>query len=368
MSISNSRNLYLDFLRGLFVCVMTINHMAFGHSWLDYITGGGRMWFSAAEGFVLISGIIFGLVNKRYLLELGWERTISKVARRAMQLFLIAVIWQVIAIALAYGLGWGIKKGDSFFQAIQFALFQVGDILGGVDLLPMYSLLLLWGLIMLYWLEKRKPLLVVVFSLGLWYARLLAPAAFSFFGQNFNPASWQVLFVIGLLGGYYQKQLHSFRAQLPGSRWVWILTLWLVSAGLWYLSWQVVFRDFQLFSSWFPFGVTFFDKLFLGPGRILISVLIFISFYEATILFWKFLSKGLGWLMLLLGRYALIAYVVQASLSYSRLFLPGFPFEELHNVVRCLMQVTGLLLTWLLTKLIVSTKSSWRRNRNLRAA
>lgn len=63
---SDSRNLYLDFLRGLFVFVMTINHLAFGASWLDYITGGGQLWFSAAEGFVLTSGIVFGLVYTRY--------------------------------------------------------------------------------------------------------------------------------------------------------------------------------------------------------------------------------------------------------------------------------------------------------------
>lgn len=273
-----------------------------------------------------------------------------------MQLYLIAVVWQLIAITLAYSFDWGIKTGESYWQALRFAVFQVGDILNGVDLLPMYSLLLLWGLVVLYLLEKRKLRWVMVFSWALWYARLLTTESFSFFGQNFNPATWQILFVLGLLAGYYRKQLHLWEAKLPGPRWVWVLSLWIVSARLWYLSWMIVFRDIPVIRFWFLFGDTSLNKLVLNPARILVSVLIFLSLYEATKIFWRFLVKGLGWLMIPLGQNSLIAYTIQATLGYSKLFLPGYPFAELHNAIRALMQVAGLLFTWLLTILIVSGK------------
>ncbi len=60
--------------------------------------------------------------------------------------------------------------------------------------------------------------------------------------------------------------------------------------------------------------------------------------------------------MLPLGQYSLIAYTIQASLGYGRRFLPGFPFAGLKNITRILLQIAGLLMTWLLTKLIVFGK------------
>ncbi len=144
---------------------MTVNHLSFGQSWLDYVTGGGRLWFSVAEGFVLISGIVFGIVYSRYLQEYDWEKVIAKVSARALQLYLVAIIWQTIAATLAYGFNWGIQIGESYWPAFLLSVFQIGDILTEVDLLPMYSLLLLWGLVVLYMLEKRKLIWVIIFYL-----------------------------------------------------------------------------------------------------------------------------------------------------------------------------------------------------------
>ena len=60
--------------------------------------------------------------------------------------------------------------------------------------------------------------------------------------------------------------------------------------------------------------------------------------------------------MLPFGQYLLLAYTIQASLGYGRQFLPGFPFAELNYFTRILLQIAGLLMTWLLTKLIVFGK------------
>ncbi len=355
---SSSRNRTLDFLRGLFVCIMTIDHLTFGRSPLDYLTGGGRLWFSAAEGFVLISGVVFGVVYPRYLRAHGWEQVISKAARRAGQLYALAAAWQAALAVLAYGLGWGIKVGASFWHALRLSVFQVGGVTNGVDLLPMYSLLLLWGLVVLYLLEKRRLPWVLALSFALWYARLLSPGAFSFFGQNFNPATWQTLFVAGLIAGYYRRMLRTWRDALPGPRWVWSAALLMLGAGLWGVSWLVVLRGYPLGGRWLQTGGPLFHKLLLKPGQIAVSLLVFAALYEAVHRFWKPLNRCFGWFLLPLGRHALTAYVIQGSLSYGRLFLPGYPFPEWSAAARSLLQMAGLAVTWLLTLAILAGKTA----------
>src|SRR5262249_18106995 len=57
-----SRDLRLDFLRGFAVLVMVADHLGGEPSWLYSITGGNKFLFSAAEGFVFISGLVMGIV------------------------------------------------------------------------------------------------------------------------------------------------------------------------------------------------------------------------------------------------------------------------------------------------------------------
>src|ERR687894_1954450 len=55
------RDLRFDLLRGFAVFAMVVDHLG-GASWLYALTGGNRFLVSAAEGFVLISGVVAGIV------------------------------------------------------------------------------------------------------------------------------------------------------------------------------------------------------------------------------------------------------------------------------------------------------------------
>jgi OpgC protein len=54
---AGSRDLRIDLLRGFCVFVMIVDHVGGESSWLYVLTGGNRFMVSAAEGFVLLSGI-----------------------------------------------------------------------------------------------------------------------------------------------------------------------------------------------------------------------------------------------------------------------------------------------------------------------
>src|SRR5919202_6157898 len=60
------RDLRIDFLRGLCVIGMIVDHVA-GPSWLYAITGGNHFYTSAAEGFVFVSGLVAGRAYTRFI-------------------------------------------------------------------------------------------------------------------------------------------------------------------------------------------------------------------------------------------------------------------------------------------------------------
>lgn len=64
MQYSKKRIIAFDTMRGLFMATIIIDHLgtAFGISLFIFLTGGGGLPVSAAEGFFLLSGFMVGFV------------------------------------------------------------------------------------------------------------------------------------------------------------------------------------------------------------------------------------------------------------------------------------------------------------------
>ena len=58
-----SRMLALDYLRGFFIVIIVIDHLWRWPNMFEYVSGRGELWASAAEGFVIISGLLVGYVR-----------------------------------------------------------------------------------------------------------------------------------------------------------------------------------------------------------------------------------------------------------------------------------------------------------------
>jgi hypothetical protein len=78
----HGRDLRIDLLRGFFVVAMIIDHVR-GPSPLHLLTGGNRFYASAAEGFILTSGLVAGLVYHRLIERNGLGPALLKVLKRA---------------------------------------------------------------------------------------------------------------------------------------------------------------------------------------------------------------------------------------------------------------------------------------------
>src|SRR5436309_11812240 len=99
-SISASRDLRLDWLRGLAMTCVIINHSRLSSllSWFSY----ERFWVvTAAEVFVVLSGVVLGMVYSRRLARNGWRAVVLGLGRRALLLYgaFVGVTVSVLALA-----------------------------------------------------------------------------------------------------------------------------------------------------------------------------------------------------------------------------------------------------------------------------
>ncbi len=97
----------LDSIRGLLLVIMTINHLIWisgGQSALQYFTLQPLGQFGAAEGFILISGLLAGAVYSRRELSDGeakrkvWHRAFTIYKYHVASLFVV-MLWFTFCVA-----------------------------------------------------------------------------------------------------------------------------------------------------------------------------------------------------------------------------------------------------------------------------
>src|SRR4029434_6939421 len=85
-SVAEGRDLRIDWLRGLAMTCVIVNHSRLSSllSWFSY----ERFWVvTAAEVFVVLSGIVLGTVYGRKLAHGGWRVVVKGLGRRALTLY-----------------------------------------------------------------------------------------------------------------------------------------------------------------------------------------------------------------------------------------------------------------------------------------
>src|SRR5215831_13173713 len=206
--VDRGRDLRIDFLRGLFVVAMVIDHVA-GPSWLYAITGGNRFYVSAAEGFIFVSGLVAGRAYTRNIERGGLNAGLVRILKRAAQLYLLAIVLTLLFAAgseifqLPWALGWNLHDGVGFVVGV-LTLHRTYYL---VDVLAFYVLALLSASVVLVLLTNRLSWAVLSASGLLWLTYQvfpeLAATPWPIVGnQLFIFSAWQVLFSTGLVIGY----------------------------------------------------------------------------------------------------------------------------------------------------------------------
>lgn len=286
MTLVKQRDPRLDVFRGLCLVMIFINHVP--GNVLEAFTNRNFGFSDAAEGFVFMSGVAAGLA---YSLDFKdnsmrlWTG-LARLWRRAWTLYQVHILTTFAAVAAAAAVALWMGNGEILFiNAMKHLWYNpletsVGLILmthqfGYVNILPLYLVLLFVSPIAFYF-AWRAPRTVLLVSIALWFSaamwRINLPNFPMQGGWFFNPFSWQLIFVVGLLTGVYYKQGKRF---VPVTWWLLLPAIFLLIVGV--LTVQVppfskVFgQTMWLAKETFhlPWFITAFDKTFLSVPRLL---------------------------------------------------------------------------------------------------
>jgi hypothetical protein len=207
----------VDALRGLCFVFMTMDHFP-GDPLARFSNPyyGPFGFFTAALGFVFLSGLVGGLVYERDRASYGPRWMVRRVLRRARDLYLTQMaLFLVLAAALMVGLSGVGRWHLDLMSNTPWRGLVFGSVLlyepGYLGILPMYCFFLLLTPIVLWQFQRGNLRYVLGASALLWMTAGLAlkapenPRGVDF--GAFNPLSYQFLFVIGLAFGTGQVSI-----------------------------------------------------------------------------------------------------------------------------------------------------------------
>lgn len=344
-----TRDLTLDLLRGYFLFVIIIDHLQSFPSVFEVFTAQGGLWVTAAEGFFFISGL---LVGKLRLPEAKKSFKVArrKLLKRALQLYMASVVLTLIFTIFAYlssytpSITLGISRDPIWLVIVKTLTFQYSY--GLADMLPLYTLYLLFSIPALWLVARRRAWLVALISLAVWVIGFSAPEPVRMSKLFFSDTSWQFLFFSGLLVGCYFDQIKSrYKTISRSTRRKIIIGLSAVLALSFAASFGIFYHGY-ISANLRPLESFLFDKLKLGPGRVMVFYIFITLAYLAVKRYEATMVKWVGWFFLPLGQNSLYVYIVQSLI----IFVPfGNPIKD-NLLLASLEGLATLFVIWWLTK------------------
>ncbi|MBI5301117.1 MAG: OpgC domain-containing protein [Chloroflexi bacterium] len=355
---AEKRDLRLDFLRGFAVFVMVVDHFG-GTSWFYYLTGNNQFFTSGAEAFVLISGMVVGLVYGNIAHREGLRTAMIKALQRAWTLYKLTIAMTLVLAVLSdwFDLPWAkdVDLGDLVMFVVRVIFLQQTYYLADIPML--YTFLMALAPLGLWLLHTKRTGWLHVISFVVWagfqYVDSQQIIILPIVGNTtFHPAAWQLIFFWAMAFGYHRDAIFKRIAGLP--RWPYFLLATLLFLWLLHLYSTEMVALKRLYPGinveWVK--ATLFSKSHVAPGRVLATAIVFQFAYLALTRFWVPFERGLGWLFTPLGQNSLYSYtmhVVIIGAFYAILpYLPGNVTER--GTLNTLLQLGVLLLLWLLIK------------------
>lgn len=327
-----SRNALVDALRGACFVFMTVDHLPdnpFGR--VSNAFYGPFGFFTAALGFVFLSGLVAGLVYDKHRVNHGARSMTGRVLRRIRALYVTQMILLLtLAAALALHLH-GVGRWDlATLSDAPWKGLGLGAVLlyepGYLGILPMYCFFLALTPIILWQFQRGNFRYVLGTSVLLWIISGLMiqfpdnPEGVTF--GSFNPLSYQIVFVVGLAFGTGHLSIERLT---PGTR-RWLIASSATVAVLFLLLRQQYAVHGPLnplldrVAGWFSLNQ-------LGPLRLLSFAAFAFVLYSISrkIELVKVHPTGFRWLAFV-GRHSLPVFAWSILATYAALVLfPSYP-------------------------------------------
>jgi hypothetical protein len=336
------RDVRIDYLRGLAMTCVIVNHSKLTSllSWFSY----ERLWVvTAAEVFVVLSGVVLGMVYGRRLARDGWRAVVRGLGHRALFLYSMFVGVTVSLIALA-AMGADVASvapsdPESAAWFLAPATMTAGawrDVLlmragpWAFEIIGLYVWLVAAAIPCLLMLRRVgwRPVLAASWALYLWFRIDPHTVTTAGFESAFPLFAWQLLFVHGITIGYHRDDVSAFVARMPA---ITPRIALLVTAGFTIFAFC---NPWTVGPSWLHLGVVsperfsslyerFFTLSELRVGRLLnLSIALPVGYMVLT-RYWA-LARPLEAVFVVLGQNSLGAFVlhVYGLLVLAHLQLP----------------------------------------------
>jgi enterochelin esterase-like enzyme len=356
----NGRDLRLDLIRGLCVVIMIVDHVG-GKSPLHLFTGGNRFLTSAAEGFILTSGLTAGLVYRRLVDRYGLDASIRKALRRAGSLYLLAAGIALFMAPLSelYGLSWA--QGLDLTRPVEFvvSVLTLHRTYYLADVMVLYALLLAFMPLALWLLARGRGAVVVTASACLWLLHQVYPdvatITWTIEGNYLLLfSSWQLLFFVPLALAYRHDRLP--RVSSAGQ------TRLLLLLGASFVVLLVIGAMISVPASSIPVSLGglagseaarlwveewIFGKAELRIGRVVAAGLTFSFVFLGLTRGWRPLRRPLQSLLLPLGQNALYAFTAHTLLSLATpIVLPLVGASMENPTLNAALQAGAVAVIW----------------------
>lgn len=304
-SSSSGRLLSLDYLRGYFILVIIIDHLwKFPSAWA-LMSGQAKLWVTAAEGFVIISGFMIGYIRGRKGLKLPFPAIARKLISRAALLY----AWMVIA-----SMGYITLEWSKLVPNIPYTKLPAGDygeafmqvVTGNqphvwIHFLYLYAIFLALAVVAVYLLRHRQAWLLAAATLTAYLFGLILDVEWM---------KWQLIFFVPSIAGFYFENIRAWWQDCSD------VVSHQLRSGLWALSGILLL--FSILTSFAPWALPeAFNHWSAGafviegfsPLRVIVAGLWFVSLALIFERITPWLQRHTFGIIEYLGTHSLTAYI-----------------------------------------------------------
>lgn len=382
---TGKRDRRVDFLRGVAIVFVVVDHLGIGtlyqamsHESLGVLSG--------AELFVLLSGVVLGVVS-RPRIEQGLFEAVDRSWARARKLYLWALIVPLVVYALSWLPALNTQVVTTFVDegtgaAGEGAAGTIYSLFGGLErlfaypadpsvvpqllglrygpwqfnILGLYVVLLLVSPFLLGALKGHHTVAVIAGSLTLYaIGQVTHPHILPSQSEDGFPVLvWQVLFVLGLVGGYHRTEVIAWFKTIPGRVTLGACLILALALGVFAWGNTYVANDYDVRIALLPDDLyreiysAWFQRTYLEPGRLLNVLVWTVSAYAVLSAFWRPLDRVMGWFLIPLGQATLYVFIVHVFLIIAVANIPALHENRLWT--NTLGATVALVVTWTMVK------------------
>lgn len=337
---ASSRIIALDYLRGYFILILIVDHLWRWPNLFQVISGRGELWVSAAEGFVIISGLLVGYIHGFKKRHKPLKDIAAKLIRRGVMLY----VWMVITTLVLVGSIWLLEaRGSTAHIPIETgnwaALFASAISLDYINSLThflyLYAIFLVLSPLVLWLLRRGKFALVIALSACGWV-----------YGYAFSVEwlQWQVLFFVAAAFGYRMDTIFARYRSLSaaGKRTIRVGSVAILAATFALAITAIL----QVAPG--AYNHPAFSRLPLTAETIMLAFVWFAGYLSLFQYLMPVLKRTVGWLLLTFGERSLTAYI----LHIVPLILCQWLLVNTDNFwLNTLYAAGAVVLTWALMKI-----------------